>query len=84
VVRKKEEAFVASRWREESCRSRKCWSGGVHASGSLAPGNVLIDGSSNAFAIRALEADCFMARFKNGVNDRQNNLRLSAGIVVRF
>lgn len=58
--------------------------GGVHASGSLAPGNVLIDGSSNAFAIRALEADCFMARFKNGVNDRQNNLRLSAGIVVRF
>lgn len=74
--------------------------GGAHASGSLAPGNVLIDGSSNAFAmiagggldvalnhhfaIRAVEADYFMTRFKNGVNDRQNNLRLSAGVVVRF
>lgn len=74
--------------------------GGAHASGSLAPGNVLIDGSSNAFAmiagggldialnhhfaIRAAEADYFMTRFKNGVNDRQNNLRLSAGVVVRF
>jgi len=74
--------------------------GGAHASGSLAPGNVVIDGSSNAFAmlagggldiglnrhfaIRALEADYFMTRFKNGVNDRQNNIRLSAGIVVRF
>lgn len=74
--------------------------GGAHASGSLAPGDILIDSSSNAFAmiagggleialnrhfaIRAVEADYFMTRFKNGVNDRQNNLRLSAGVVVRF
>lgn len=74
--------------------------GGAHESGSLALGNVLIDGSSNAFAmlagggldiglnrhfaIRAVEADYFMTRFKNGVNDRQNNLRLSVGAVVRF
>jgi hypothetical protein len=64
----------------------------VHASGSLAPGNTVVDGSSNAFAmlagggldiglnrhfaIRALEGDYFITRLKNGVNDRQNNLRL--------
>lgn len=74
--------------------------GGAHASGSLAAGNILIDSSSNAFAmlagggldialnrhfaIRAVEADYFMTRFKNGVNDRQNNIRLSAGVAVRF
>jgi hypothetical protein len=74
--------------------------GGVHASGSLAPGNTVVEASSNAFAmlaggrldvglnrlftIRALEADHFMTRFKNGLNDRQNNIRLSAGVVVRF
>jgi peptidoglycan-associated lipoprotein len=74
--------------------------GGAHASGSLAPGDILVDSSSNAFAmlagggldiglnrhfaIRALEADYFMTRFNNGVNERQNNIRLSAGVVVRF
>lgn len=74
--------------------------GGAHASGSLAPGNSFVDGSSNAFAmtagggidiglsrrlaIRAAELDYFMTRFKNGVNDRQNNLRVSAGIVFHF
>ena len=74
--------------------------GGAHASGSVAPGSGLTGGSANAFAmlagggleiglnrhfaIRAVEADYFMTRFKNGVNDRQNNLRLSAGLVARF
>jgi outer membrane immunogenic protein len=74
--------------------------GGAHASGSVAPGSSLVGGSANAFAmlagggldiglnrhfaIRAVEADYFMTRFSNGVNDRQNNLRLSAGVVVRF
>jgi outer membrane immunogenic protein len=72
--------------------------GGAHISGGL-PGDDLV-GSSNAFAmtagggldialsphfaIRAAQADYFMTRFRNGINDRQNNLRLSAGIVVRF
>ena len=73
--------------------------GGAHASGNLAPDNTGA-GSSNAFAmtagggvdiglnrhfaIRAAQIDYFMTRFSNGVNDRQNNLRLSAGIVLRF
>ena len=35
-------------------------------------------------AVRALEADYFLTRFNNGVNDHQNNLRLAAGIVIRF
>jgi outer membrane immunogenic protein len=72
--------------------------GGAHISGGL-PGDDLV-GSSNAFAmtagggldiglsphfaIRAAQLDYFMTRFRNGINDRQNNLRLSAGIVVRF
>jgi outer membrane immunogenic protein len=74
--------------------------GGAHASGSLAPGNGGLSGGSNAFAmvagggldiglthhiaIRAIEADYYMTRFNNGVNDRQNNLRLGAGLVFRF
>jgi len=74
--------------------------GGAHATGSLAPDNIGIAGSSNAFAmtagggldiglrrhlaIRAAQIDYFLTRFSNGVNDRQNNLRLSAGIVLRF
>jgi outer membrane immunogenic protein len=74
--------------------------GGAHATGSLAPDHIGIAGSSNAFAmtagggldiglsrhlaIRTAQIDYFMTRFSNGVNDRQNNLRLSAGIVLRF
>jgi DNA-binding beta-propeller fold protein YncE len=69
-----------------------CFGGGEsHDQSDLAPGNTVVDASSNAFAmlagggldiglsrhfaIRALEADYFMTRFKNGVNDRQNNIR---------
>jgi outer membrane immunogenic protein len=74
--------------------------GGAHISGPLAPGKSDIPGSANAFAmtagggvdiglnrhfaIRAAQIDYYMTRFSNGVNDRQNNLRLSAGVVVRF
>ena len=36
------------------------------------------------FAIRALEADYYRTQFTNGLNDRQNNLRLSAGVIFRF
>jgi len=74
--------------------------GGAHASGGLAPGGSGLAGSANAFAmiagsgldigltrhiaVRALEADYYLTRFNNGVNDHQNNLRLAAGIVIRF
>jgi peptidoglycan-associated lipoprotein len=36
------------------------------------------------FAIRPIEADYFLTKLPNGVNGTQNNLRLSAGIVLRF
>ena len=74
--------------------------GGAHANGSMAPGNSGIPGSSNAFAmaagggmdlrlsrlfaIRMIQADYFYTRFQNGVNDHQNNLRIGAGVLVRF
>jgi outer membrane immunogenic protein len=74
--------------------------GGAHASGSLAPGNSGLAGSANAFAtiagggldigltrhiaLRAFEADYYLTRFDNGVNDHQNNLRLAAGVIIRF
>jgi peptidoglycan-associated lipoprotein len=35
-------------------------------------------------AIRPIEADYFLTKLPNGVNGTQNNLRLSAGIVLRF
>jgi outer membrane immunogenic protein len=74
--------------------------GGAHASGALAPGSSGLPGSANAFAmtagggldigltrriaLRAFEADYYLTRFDNGVNDHQNNLRIGVGVVVRF
>jgi outer membrane immunogenic protein len=74
--------------------------GGAHASGSLAPGSSGLAGSANAFALtagggldvrltrrialRAFEADYYLTRFDNGVNDHQNNLRIAAGVILRF
>ena len=74
--------------------------GGAHASGTLAPGSSGLTGSPNAFALiagggldigltrhialRALEADYYLTRFENGVNDHQNNTRLAAGVIIRF
>jgi peptidoglycan-associated lipoprotein len=74
--------------------------GGAHASGSLAPENSGLGGSANAFAltagggldigvtrhiaIRAAELDYFLTRFDNGVNERQNNFKFSAGLIFRF
>src|SRR5579863_3893305 len=73
--------------------------GGAHASGALSPSNSGL-GSSNSFAaiaggglevrlterlaLRAIEADYYYTRFNNGTNDRQNNLRIGAGLVIRF
>jgi len=74
--------------------------GGAHASGSFEPSLSGGSGSFNSFSmiagggldidinprvgIRAAEADYYMTRFPNGVNGRQNNLRISAGIFFRF
>jgi outer membrane immunogenic protein len=74
--------------------------GAAHAGGSLAPGSSGLSGSANAFAmiagggldigftphiaLRAFEADYYLTRFDNGVNDHQNNLRIAAGVIVRF
>jgi outer membrane immunogenic protein len=74
--------------------------GGAHASGNLAPGSSGLPGSANAFAtiagggldisltrriaLRAFEADYYLTRFDNGVNHHQNNLRIAAGVIIRF
>lgn len=72
--------------------------GGAHAGGSFA--NAGFAGGSNAFAmiagggldigitrhigVRAFEADYYLTHFDNGLNNRQNNLRISAGVIFRF
>jgi len=39
---------------------------------------------TRSFSLRAIQADYFYTRFENGVNQRQNNLRLSAGLIFHF
>ncbi len=39
---------------------------------------------SPRWSLRLIEADYLLTTFSNGVNDHQNNLRLSAGMVFRF
>jgi hypothetical protein len=34
--------------------------------------------------LRAFEADYYLTRFDNGVNDHQNNLRIAAGVIIRL
>jgi outer membrane immunogenic protein len=74
--------------------------GGAHASGTFEPSLSGGSGSYNSLAmvagggldvhvsphigIRAIEADYYLTRFPNGVNTRQNNLRISAGFIFRF
>jgi outer membrane immunogenic protein len=74
--------------------------GVAHASGTFAPGSAGYPGSANAFgmtvgggvdmklsnrfAVRAFQADYYLTNFANGVNDHQNNLRISAGLIFRF
>ena len=74
--------------------------GAAHASGLLTPAASGASGSVNAFAltagggadfrmsehlsIRAVDVEYFYTRFDNGVNQHQNNLRIGAGLVVRF
>ncbi|HET6929295.1 MAG TPA: outer membrane beta-barrel protein [Candidatus Acidoferrum sp.] len=70
--------------------------GGSHASGNYASDG----GFSNAFAatmgggidvqltnrvaVRAFQADYYFTHFSNGVNDHQNNLRISMGLVFKL
>jgi outer membrane immunogenic protein len=37
-----------------------------------------------ALRVRAFEAEYFRTQFPNGANDRQNNLRLSAGLILNW
>lgn len=39
---------------------------------------------SRRFSWRLFEADYLATTFQNGVNDHQNNVRLSSGLVIRF
>jgi outer membrane immunogenic protein len=74
--------------------------GRAHASGTFAPGSAGNAGSPTAFAmatgvgldvemserfaVRLLQADYYLTQFVNGVNDHQNNLRISTGLIFRF
>jgi peptidoglycan-associated lipoprotein len=74
--------------------------GGAHASGSFEPSLEGGSGSFNSFSmiagggldidvtrrvgVRVAEVDYYLTRFPNGVNGRQNNLRISAGFFFRF
>ena len=39
---------------------------------------------SERWSLRIVEADYFVTTFTNGVNDHQNNIRLSSGVVYHF
>jgi outer membrane immunogenic protein len=74
--------------------------GGGHANESPAVGNLVLSGSGNSFVLitgggsdfvlnkrfklRLLQADYYLTRYANGVNDHQNNLRIGVGVVIRF
>jgi outer membrane immunogenic protein len=74
--------------------------GGASAFGSLSPSNSGIGGGSNAFAFEPggglqvrltpqlflvpVHADYLLTTFNNGANNRQNDLSLSTGILLRF
>jgi peptidoglycan-associated lipoprotein len=73
--------------------------GAAHASGALAPSQIGLGATSSFamsagggvdfivnrhFAIRALQADYLLTLLPNRTNNRQNNFRLSTGLVFRF
>ncbi len=51
---------------------------------AMALGGGLDVNLSRHFAIRAFQADWFFTQFPNGATNHQHNMRLSAGVVVRF
>ena len=74
--------------------------GGAHSSGALTPSPSGVASSANSFAmalgggldipltnrfaLRPLQADYYLTRFPNGVNDHQYNFRLGAGMIFHF
>jgi outer membrane immunogenic protein len=74
--------------------------GGVHASGGFTPTNSTGAVASNAFAatvgggvdfklthhltLRPIQAEYFVTKLPNGVNDHQNNIRINSGVAIRF
>jgi hypothetical protein len=74
--------------------------GGGHANESPAAGNLVVSGSGNSFVflagggsdfvlnkrfkLRLLQADYYLTRYANGVNDHQNILRIGAGVVIQL
>jgi outer membrane immunogenic protein len=74
--------------------------GGAHANGALTPDLAGMPAGANAFAmvagggmdlegsrywkLRLIEVDYLLTRFDNGVNNHQNNVRVSIGAAFRF
>jgi hypothetical protein len=50
----------------------------------MVAGGGLDVGLTRRIALRAFEADYYLTRFDNGVNDHQNNLRIAVGVIIRF
>ena len=57
---------------------------GSQNSFAMAAGGGLDLGVSRHFSVRPVQAEYFLTKIPDGLNNRQNNFRLSAGIVYRF
>jgi len=57
--------------------------GPVNAFGMTAGGGIDLK-VSRYFSVRPLQVEYFMTKFPDGANDRQNNFRFGAGIVLRL
>ena len=57
--------------------------GPVNAFGMTAGGGIDLR-ASRYFTVRPLQAEYFLTKFPDGANDRQNNFRFGAGIVLRL
>jgi hypothetical protein len=57
--------------------------GSVSAFGMTAGGGIDVQ-VSRYFAVRPVQVEYFMTKFPDGANDRQNNFRYGAGIVLRL
>lgn len=51
---------------------------------AMAAGGGLDINVSRSLAIRPVQAEYYMTKFKDGLNNRQNNFRFGAGIVLRL
>lgn len=57
--------------------------GPVSAFGMTAGGGIDLR-LSDSFAVRPLQAEYFLTKFPDGANNRQNNFRFAAGIILRI